>query len=48
MLCLIADFPPNEKRSLHAMSADVISLAAPIGRQLKDLEERLASLRGYL
>jgi hypothetical protein len=31
-----------------AMSADVSSLAAPVRRLLKDLEERLASLRGYL
>jgi hypothetical protein len=30
------------------MSADVTQLVTPIRRQLKDLEERLASLRGYL
>jgi hypothetical protein len=30
------------------MPADVTPFAAPVRRQLKDLEERLASLRGYL
>jgi hypothetical protein len=30
------------------MSADVSQLVTPIRRQLKDLEERLAALRGYL
>jgi hypothetical protein len=30
------------------MSVDVSQLASPVRRQLKDLEERLASLRGYL
>jgi hypothetical protein len=30
------------------MSVDVTSLVAPVRRQLKDLEDRLASLRGYL
>jgi hypothetical protein len=30
------------------MSVDVSQLVSPIRRQLKDLEERLASLRGYL
>jgi len=30
------------------MSADVTQLVTPIRRQLKDLEERLVALRGYL
>jgi hypothetical protein len=30
------------------MSADVSALVAPTRRLLKELEERLASLRGYL
>jgi hypothetical protein len=30
------------------MSADVTQLVTPIRRLLKDLEERLAALRGYL
>jgi len=30
------------------MPAEVAPLVTPIRRQLKDLEERLASLRGYL
>jgi hypothetical protein len=30
------------------MSVDISQLASPVRRQLKDLEERLASLRGYL
>jgi len=30
------------------MPADVSPLVAPVRRQLKDLEDRLASLRGYL
>ena len=30
------------------MPADVTPLIAPVRRQLKDLEDRLASLRGYL
>jgi hypothetical protein len=30
------------------MSVDISQLVSPIRRQLKDLEERLASLRGYL
>jgi hypothetical protein len=31
-----------------AMPAEVTPLVPPIRRSLKDLEERLASLRGYL
>jgi len=30
------------------MTVDVSQLSGPIRRQLKDLEERLESLRGYL
>jgi len=30
------------------MSVDISQLVSPVRRQLKDLEERLASLRGYL
>jgi hypothetical protein len=43
MLCCAAIFAAPA-----AMSADVTPLIAPVRRQLKDLEERLASLRGYL
>lgn len=31
-----------------AMPADVAPLVTPVRRQLKDLEDRLVSLRGYL
>ncbi len=43
MLCFAAFFAVPD-----AMPAEVAPLVAPIRRQLKDLEERLASLRGYL
>jgi hypothetical protein len=42
---LRGDFPAE---NAAAMPADVTPLVAPVRRQLKDLEERLASLRGYL
>ncbi|GEM_PF-6107011 len=35
-------------RLTAAMPADVAPLVTPVRRLLKDLEERLVSLRGYL
>ena len=39
---------PVFRGQFASMPADSSPLVPPIRRQLKDLEERLASLRGYL